>query len=62
MSLIAIVNFAERLLNQAPGRDSQGQSSSKSAKVKEGQDGVDTQDQFTPSEATGQGLATAATA
>jgi hypothetical protein len=60
MSLIAIVNLTERLLNQGLSQDPQRQTNSKSARVKEGQNETSaTRDQFTPSAVTGQGQATA---
>jgi hypothetical protein len=60
MSLIAIVNLAERLLDQSPGHDSPGQSGAKLAGVKDGEDATAvTQDHFTPSAATDQDHATA---
>jgi hypothetical protein len=60
MSLIAIVNLAERLLDQSPSQDSSGQSGSKLAPVKEREDATAAaQDHFTPSTATGQGQASA---
>jgi uncharacterized membrane protein len=56
MSLIAIVNLAERLLDQSPSQDSLGKAGSKLAPVKEGENATAvTQDHFTPSTATGQG-------
>lgn len=60
MSLIAIVNLAERLLDQSPSHDSLGQSGAKLAAVKDGEDATAaTQDHFTPSAATHQDHATA---
>jgi hypothetical protein len=60
MSLIAIVNLAERLLDQSPSHDSPRQSGAKLAPVKGGEDAAAaTQDHFTPSAATDQDHATA---